>query len=543
MRIRLIASLEAPDRDLGRSVRLLASSLRDTGASVCLDVTVTGSASADGRASAGDVVPSPADAPIVDVVHAIGYRAAEHALVRYAGSGVPVLVTFVEEPGDAERERRLCERADGLLVVSPSERRAWHAAAPDRLVVHSPLPVVVPDHDAVTPADGALVVSDATGTLRDALVAAMRGPSTPQLVLVDGGVDHDLVRRATVVVSATGGRHGGLAARAAVHGVPAVVVGAGAAADTVIDGATGLVVGREADVAPAVQRLLAHRTLTRGLGMAALMRVKAAHSPGLAASLTRAAYRDAVATSRPSRSEPGSGADGQGGMPGRHEDLVGANLDLAEQLARRYDGRGQSLEDLVQVANLGLVYAAHRYDPGRGAPFAAFAAPTILGELRRYFRDQAWAVHVPRSVQEAAQSVEAVREDVQRARGRELTSADHEHVGRHAGLSVAEVRAGLQARAAAMSPESLNRVVDQHPSTEVGDLLGSDDPGFSTVEARESVHAALEHLPDRQREVVTMRFFGERTQEEIAAHLGVSQVQVSRTLRRTLDGLRGELAP
>ena len=538
MRIHLIASFEASDCELRRSVRAFAAALRDTGAEVRLDLLRQ---VPDGQDRQGRDEPALGVAGAdVDVVHAIGVEAAEQALAAAAGTDSPVVVTFVAERGDPVVERALVDRADAVLAVSAAEREAWHASRPDRLVGHFPLPVVVPDETAVTPADGALLVSDATGPLRDALISAVGRTSSPRLVLVDEAADPRLLARASLVVSAITTRRGGLAARAAVHGVPAVVVG-GASGDTVVDGATGLVVQRVADVAPAVLRLLRRRTLTRGLGMAALLRVKATRSPATAARLASTTYRDVVESARgraavggPTGLEPADAADG---------DLVAANLDLAEQLARRYDGRGQALEDLVAVANLGLVSAACRFDPDRGSSFPAFAAPTILGELRRYFRDQAWAVRVPRPVQEAALAAHAAGEQVRQEQGREMTRADEEPLSQTTGLSVAEVREGLRARSAAMSPESLDRALGAGTTARVSDVIGESDSGFDAVDVRESVRVALEQLPERQREVLAMRFYGEHTQAEIAERLGVSQVQVSRTLRRTLDGLRGELAP
>jgi RNA polymerase sigma-B factor len=124
-----------------------------------------------------------------------------------------------------------------------------------------------------------------------------------------------------------------------------------------------------------------------------------------------------------------------------------------------------------------------------------------------------------------------------------VTAADHEPLATSTGLSVDDVRRGLQARATALSPESLDRTLDADSTTDIRDVIGESDPGFDAVDVRESVRVALEQLPERQREVLTMRFYGEHTQAEIAARLGVSQVQVSRTLRRTLDGLRDQLAP
>lgn len=474
-----------------------------------------------------------------DAIHAIGYEAARVALA--ASPGVPVVVSFDADHTVCGREMDVARRADALLVASSGERRAWIAAGIPAARVHTwYLPVQVADDEAVTPADGRVVVTDSEPDELDVVVRAAEAWDDTSLVHVGDGEDDDAIARASVAVVTRVGRRGGLAVRAARHGVPSVVLDCGASTDEVVDGASGLVLRDDADereVARAVRLLLRNRLLCRGFGMAALLRVKAVRNPGMAADRALAAYS---ATLR-QRADHLAGQPGIGGtdLPESRERLTFEHLDLAAQLARRYDGRGQSLEDLVQVANLGLVQAARRYDPERGSSFSAFAVPTILGELKRYFRDQAWSVRVSRPVQEAALEVDAVARDVESRDGCPPTAEAVAHAAR---MSRADVRTAQRARAEALSHASLNRRVDDDEGGhELGDAIGVPDEGLETVEARAAVRQAMESLSEREREVIALRFFGDHTQTEIAERLGVSQVQVSRLLRRTLDTLRNEL--
>ena len=217
--------------------------------------------------------------------------------------------------------------------------------------------------------------------------------------------------------------------------------------------------------------------------------------------------------------------------------LVAAHLPLARQLAGWYAGRGQAREDLVQVACLGLVLAAERFDPTHGTAFHSFAVPTILGELRRHFRDHAWDVRVPRAMQESVLEVRRAADDLEQSLGREPTPADLS-----AALEIGqdEVRAALStARQARGSGLSLDQVTDER--LPLAERLGAPDPGHDLVDVRSDVQAVLQRLPEREQQVLLMRFHGEMTQSQIAERVGISQVHVSRMITRTLAAVRDHI--
>jgi RNA polymerase sigma-B factor len=224
--------------------------------------------------------------------------------------------------------------------------------------------------------------------------------------------------------------------------------------------------------------------------------------------------------------------------PALRERLIEAALPLAHQVARRYRHSHESLDDVIQVARLGLVKAVDRFDPSRGVAFSTYAVPTMVGEIKRYFRDTGWAVHVPRSLQERVQKVEKVRSRLADVLGRSPTV---DEIADEAELSVEEVLQAMEA-AAAYDARSLDAPApdpdDDAPS--YADTLGTADDGYELVEDRGAVHAALKVLPMRERRILHMRFAGDMTQAEIAAQVGVSQMQVSRLLRRSLRALREE---
>jgi RNA polymerase sigma-B factor len=213
--------------------------------------------------------------------------------------------------------------------------------------------------------------------------------------------------------------------------------------------------------------------------------------------------------------------------------LAVEHLPLARQLARCYSGRGQSLEDLLQVASLGLVRAAGRFDPSHGKEFHSFAIPTVLGELRRHFRDHAWAVRVPRSLQETTLQVQRATEDLRQTLGHNATPAE---LAEELGLVEDEVRLALRVDGEARSTYSLDHPLGDDET--VADLIGESDPRLDLVELRRDVRAVLRKLPEREQQVLLLRFYGERTQSEIAERLGISQVHVSRVLTRTLTAVR-----
>lgn len=535
MDISLLAFPHPDDPYLALSARAVAGALRARGVDVTAEVTSPVDVAEATRRYRRRWHRRPPD-----LVHAIGVEAARLALA--ATPGVPVVVSFDADDAACGREVQIARSADALLVASSSERRAWIAAGIPAGRVHTwHLPVDVPDDDAVTPADAALVVTDTEPDELDVVTRAAATWEGTSLVAV-GPRDDEVLARASVAVVTRTGRRGGLAVRAACHGIPSVVLGQGTSTDEVVDGASGLVLRDDADerdLARAVRVLLRNRVLCRGFGMAALLRVKAVRNADTAADRASATYTATLRDHPAALGQTPPDATDRTHLTQPRERLAVEHLDLAAQLARRYDGRGQSLEDLVQVANLGLVQAAQRYDPDRGSSFSAFAVPTILGELKRYFRDQAWAVRVPRPVQEAALEVDAVARDIEVRDGRPATA---ETVARAAKMSRSDVRSAQRARAEALSHASLNRRVDDDEGGhEIGDALGAVDEGFEGVDARSAVHHAMKSLSGREREVIAMRFFGEHTQTEIAERLGVSQVQVSRLLRRTLDTLRREL--
>lgn len=213
-------------------------------------------------------------------------------------------------------------------------------------------------------------------------------------------------------------------------------------------------------------------------------------------------------------------------------------LPLAQHLARRFRERGEPYDDLVQTATLGLIKAVDRFDPDHGTDFAGFAVPTIIGEIKRHFRDRTWAVRVPRRLQELRLTINEANATLTHDLGRSPTVAQ---VAAHLGISEEDVLEGMEG-ARAYKAASLSRPIsDDAEGTALGDLLGDDDPGYATVEARTTLAKALRTLPEREREIVLLRYCGNLTQQQIADRVGISQMHVSRLLARTLTRLRDEL--
>ncbi|HVM41618.1 MAG TPA: SigB/SigF/SigG family RNA polymerase sigma factor [Acidimicrobiia bacterium] len=218
--------------------------------------------------------------------------------------------------------------------------------------------------------------------------------------------------------------------------------------------------------------------------------------------------------------------------------LVERHLDLAYALARRYRHRGEAIEDLVQVAALGLVKAVDRFDPEVGASFTSFATPTILGELKRHFRDHGWSVRVPRHLQEMARSVKRTMEEMTHELGHPPSRSD---VARRLATSEREVTAALRASTAYQS-----RSIDagsgdagsDDDSLSMADALGSEDPEFDRAETRLTVERLADRLPEPERSVVRLRFFHDMVQVQIADELGMSQMRVSRLLAKSMDRMR-----
>jgi RNA polymerase sigma-B factor len=214
--------------------------------------------------------------------------------------------------------------------------------------------------------------------------------------------------------------------------------------------------------------------------------------------------------------------------------VIEAWLPLAQHLARRYFGRGESSDDLVQVALVGLIKSVDRYDPGHGVAFSAFAVPTILGELKRHFRDRAWAIRVPRRLQELRMSITTANNTLSHTLGRAPTVAD---IAAHLGVTEEEVLEGLEG-ARAYSTTSLSTPIGDADGHELGDTLGAEDHGFELTELRIALGPAMATLSEREQTILSLRFYGNRTQSEIAQHLGISQMHVSRLLTKALGKLR-----
>jgi len=223
--------------------------------------------------------------------------------------------------------------------------------------------------------------------------------------------------------------------------------------------------------------------------------------------------------------------------PALRERAIEAWLPLAQHLGRRYRSRGEPLDDLVQVAIVGLIKAVDRYDNGRGVEFPGFAVPTIVGELKRHFRDRTWAIRVPRWLQERRLEISAATQTLTHTLGRSPTVAD---IAGHLGVSEETVVEGLEG-ARAYTATSLSAPVNDDPGSELGDTLGSEDPGYELTELHLALGPALAGLDTRDQMIITLRFYGNCTQTEIAERIGISQMQVSRLLTRALAQLRGRL--
>ena len=218
------------------------------------------------------------------------------------------------------------------------------------------------------------------------------------------------------------------------------------------------------------------------------------------------------------------------------DELVERFLPLARQLARRYQRGNEPLDDLVQVASIGLVKAVDRYDPERGTAFSSYAVPTILGELKRYFRDVGWAVHVPRGMQERVISVNNAISKLSRELGRSPTA--HE-IADEISEDVENVLEAMEA-AIAYDAVSLDtpRTSGEEDGDTYADTVGEIDERFEMIEYTSAIGPTLRALPARDRLVLKLRFEDDMTQLEIAERIGVSQMHVSRLIRRSLARLR-----
>ncbi len=218
------------------------------------------------------------------------------------------------------------------------------------------------------------------------------------------------------------------------------------------------------------------------------------------------------------------------------DELIARFIPLARKLARRYVQSSEPYEDLVQVASLGLVKAVERFDPARGFAFSSFAVPTIVGELKRYFRDTSWALHVDRGAQERARKITDAQQKLGSRTGR-IPTVDE--IAQYLEISQEEVLEGLQTAEAygAVSLDAPMAGEDDEDGTRL-DSLGVEDARLALVNDHATIFGAARHLPAREREILFLRFTEDLTQSEIAERVGVSQMQVSRLLRRSLSRLR-----
>jgi len=234
-------------------------------------------------------------------------------------------------------------------------------------------------------------------------------------------------------------------------------------------------------------------------------------------------------------------------LPADHPDrarlramVIEKHLRMAKQLARRYAGRGEPLDDLVQVAALALIKAVDGYDPSRQIPFAGYAIPSILGALRNHFRDSGWGIRVPRSIQELALAVVTATAELSQRRGRSPTStelADHLHV------TVDDILVGVGAwqfyyLASLNAPRA---GADGTDGADLIDIAGRTDPRYAGLDDRLALRSLVAALPPRERRIISMRFYGDMSQTEIAAEVGLSQMHVSRLLRQSLGRLRAAM--
>ncbi len=230
--------------------------------------------------------------------------------------------------------------------------------------------------------------------------------------------------------------------------------------------------------------------------------------------------------------DPGGTAASRGTA---RDGLVHLHLPLVEHCARRFRNRGEPYEDLVQVGTIGLIKSIDRFDTSRGVEFSTYAAPTVIGEIKRHFRDKGWAIRVPRRLQELRMLINTSTADLNQSLGRSPTAAE---LAQQIGCSVEEILEGLES-SNAYSTLSL----DVDPDTDDGrparlELLGMTDTGLEHVELRESIKPLLDRLPEREKQILILRFFANLTQSQIAHEIGISQMHVSRLLARTLEAMR-----
>jgi RNA polymerase sigma-B factor len=220
------------------------------------------------------------------------------------------------------------------------------------------------------------------------------------------------------------------------------------------------------------------------------------------------------------------------------EDLVHLHLPLVEHCARRFRNRGEPFEDLVQVGTIGLLKSIDRFDVERGVEFSTYATPTIIGEIKRYFRDKGWAIRVPRRLQELRMQIGSASAEMTQTLGRSPTPRE---LAETIGCTVEDILEGLES-SNAYSTLSLDAGDDSEDgAATMLDAIGADDENLEHVEIRESIKPLLDRLDAREKRILLLRFFKNMTQSQIAEEIGVSQMHVSRLLSRTLEQLRTSL--
>ncbi len=229
---------------------------------------------------------------------------------------------------------------------------------------------------------------------------------------------------------------------------------------------------------------------------------------------------------------------GQASLKTARDELVHLHLPLVEHCARRFRNRGEPFEDLVQVGTIGLLKSIDRFDAERGVEFSTYATPTIIGEIKRYFRDKGWAIRVPRRLQELRMQIGAATAELTQTLGRSPTPRE---LAQAIGCSVEEIVEGIES-SNAYSTLSLDASDD---ADDLGgsmlDAIGVEDENLEHVEIRESLKPLLDALAPREKKILLLRFFRNKTQTQIAEEIGVSQMHVSRLLSRTLEQLRSSL--
>lgn len=217
--------------------------------------------------------------------------------------------------------------------------------------------------------------------------------------------------------------------------------------------------------------------------------------------------------------------------------LIEEMIPLVRSLAVRYAGRGEAVEDLIQVGSVGLIKAVDRFDLDRGVELSTYAVPTIVGEIRRHFRDKAWAIHVPRRLKELNQRLGTVLDDLTAELGRSPTI---EELAKASGADEEEVLEALDS-SQAYTARSLSALLDEGGDGSLVDTLAQEEAGYGQVETGALVGMGLDSLDARERRIVELRFFDGLTQSQIAAKVGISQMHVSRLLRQALETMRGRL--